>query len=97
MIVQATFGSSDLGVCFLNDTPDLEEILQCPYEDMNMPMLSAALFKQGLLSSHIDWVKHTCDNLGLGDIGYIYGISIITVIESGVLCTYIACQVPCLL
>ena len=38
---------------------------------MDLPMLGAALFEQGLLSTRRRWVKHSCDNLGLGDIGYI--------------------------
>ena len=37
---------------------------------MDMCMLGAALFEQGFLSTRMRRVKHTCDNLGLGDIGY---------------------------
>ena len=37
---------------------------------MDMRMLGAALFEQGFLGTRSRRVKDTCDNLGLGDIGY---------------------------
>ena len=67
-IVEATFASTQRS--FTDDTPDLEEILQCPYENMDMRMLGSALFEQGFLSTRRRSVKHTCGNLGLGDTGY---------------------------
>ena len=69
--MEATFCASSLGRTFPDaDTPDLEQLLQSPYEDMDMDMLGSALFEQGLLNVRRRRVKHTCDNLGLGDIGY---------------------------
>ena len=37
---------------------------------MDMRTLGAALFEQGLLGTRSRGVKDTCDNIGLGDIGY---------------------------
>ena len=75
-LVEATFCASSLGRSFpnitpdLDVTPDLKEIFQCAYEDMDMHRLGIALFEQGVLSTRRRWVKRTYDTLGLGDIGY---------------------------
>ena len=49
---------------FREPTDDIDDILSCPYDDITLPMLGAALFERG-------WSIHPMDTLALGDIGYV--------------------------
>ena len=51
-------------------TPKLEEIFQCPYQNIDLRMLRDALLEHGWFTSRGRWIKPTCYNIGLGDIGY---------------------------
>ena len=53
----------------MESTEDLVDILGCPYEETSLPMLGAALFKDGLLRSRLLPI-HPTGTITLGDIGY---------------------------
>ena len=51
-------------------TDDLVDILRCPYEEISLPMLGAALFERGLLRPRYVRIRPT-GTIALGDVGYV--------------------------
>ena len=49
---------------------DLEQILGCPREEIDLTMLGDIFLEYGWLRPRSHWVKPTCYKVGLGDIGY---------------------------
>ena len=54
----------------MESTDDLVDILECPYEEISLPMLGAALFERGLLRPRILPIRPT-GTIALGDVGYV--------------------------
>ena len=50
--------------------PDLEQILGCPREEIDLTMLGDTFLEHGWLRTRSHLVKPTCHKVGLGDIGY---------------------------
>ena len=54
----------------MESTDDLVDILGCPYKEISLPMLGAALFEQGLLAPRFLHIRPT-GTIALGDVGYV--------------------------
>ena len=54
----------------MESTDDLVDILGCPYEEISLPMLGAALFEEGLLAPRFPRIRPT-GTIALGDVGYV--------------------------
>ena len=50
--------------------PDLEQILGCPRDKIDLTMLGDTFLEHGWLRPRSRQVKPTCYKVGLGDIGY---------------------------
>ena len=70
LIFQLLDALSGGNFCHLRGTSKLEEIFQCPYQNIDIRMLRDAFLENGWLRLRNRWVKPTCYNIGLGDVGY---------------------------
>ena len=62
-------------------TDDIDDILSCPYDEVSLPMLGAALFERGWIQPSHHYI-HPIDTLALGDIDYVTEARKFVVVDS---------------